>query len=102
VSGARMDPSLPRAFTDSRGLAWTIREITPGPMPPKLSQLLREDRRQGGWLLFMSEKGEKRRLAPVPEGWASLTDRELEVLCMRARAVPPEPGRRSEDREPPK
>jgi hypothetical protein len=95
------DQPLPRAFTDSVGGTWTVREITPGPMPEMLSHLLREDRRQGGWLLFLSERNEKRRLAPVPEGWASLPDRELETLCMRARRVPPGPARRSEDREPP-
>lgn len=92
---------LPRVFTDSVGATWTVREITPGPMPQKLSQLLREDRRQGGWLLFMSEREEKRRLAPIPQGWASLLDADLEALCMRARRVPPAPARRSEDQEPP-
>jgi hypothetical protein len=92
---------LPRAFIDSVGMSWTVREITPGPMPPKLSALLREDRRRGGWLLFMSEKNEKRRLIPVPPSWASLSDADLEALCMRARRVPPDPERRSEDREPP-
>jgi hypothetical protein len=91
---------LPRAFTDSLGASWTVREITPGPMPPKLSQLLREDRRSGGWLLFLSASGEKRRLAPVPPGWAGLTDEDMETLCMRARHVPPAPARRSEDHEP--
>jgi hypothetical protein len=91
------DQPLPRTFTDSVGGTWTVREIKPGPMPEKLSQLLREDRRQGGWLLFMSETSEKRRLAPVPQGWASLSDPELESWCMRARRVPPAPARRSED-----
>jgi hypothetical protein len=92
---------LPRMFTDSVGTTWSVREITPGPMPEKLSQLLREDRRRGGWLLFMSEPSEKRRLSPVPQGWASLSDGDLEMLCMRARRVPPGPERRAEDREPP-
>jgi hypothetical protein len=94
------DQPLPRTFTDSVGGTWTVREITPGPMPEKLSQLLREDRRRGGWLLFMSEANEKRRLSPVPHGWAGLSDTELEALCMRARRVPPAPARRSQDSEP--
>jgi hypothetical protein len=94
------DQPLPRTFTDSVGGVWTVREITPGPMPEKLSQLLREDRRRGGWLLFMSETNEKRRLAPVPQGWASLSDAELESWCMRARRAPPGPARRSEDHGP--
>jgi hypothetical protein len=72
-------------------------------MPEKLSHLLRQDRRAGGaWLLFMSETNEKRRLAPVPNGWASLPDAELEALCARAKSVPPSPVRRSDDREPDK
>jgi hypothetical protein len=94
------DQPLPRAFTDSFGVAWTVREITPGPMPEKLSQLLGEDRRRGGWLLFMSERGEKRRLVPVPQGWAGLTDADLEACCIRGRRVPPGPERRVEDHAP--
>jgi hypothetical protein len=90
---------LPRAFTDSLGATWTVREITPGPMPEKLSQLLGADRRRGGWLLFISEGGERRRLAPVPEGWAELSPAELEACCMRARRVAPGAERRTEDRD---
>jgi hypothetical protein len=99
--GASAGQPLPREFTDSVGTTWTVREITPGPMPEKLSQLLGEDRRRSGWLLFMSGTGEKRRLAPVPPAWAGLTDADLEVYCMRARRVPPAPARRSQDHEPP-
>jgi hypothetical protein len=83
-------------------MTWTVREITPGPLPPKLRELLGHERRGGGWLLFLSQGGDKRRLAPVPTGWASLSQGELEALCMRARAVPPAPERRSADFEPPK
>src|SRR5688572_27657218 len=101
TSGTPPGQPLPREFTDSLGATWSVREIHPGPMPPKLSQMLGEDRRRTGWLLFMSEKGEKRRLAPVPSGWAGLSQEELEAYCKRARRVPPEPERRAEDREPP-
>ena len=96
-----MNTVLPREFTDSIGMTWTVREITPGPMPPKLGALLGGDRRRGGWLLFLSTEGEKRRLGPVPIGWAGLTDEELEGHCRRARRVPPAPARRIEDRQPP-
>jgi hypothetical protein len=95
-----MDPRLPREFTDSVGVTWTVREITPGPMPPKLSEFLGGDRRRGGWLLFMSASGEKRRLAPIPADWAGLADDDLEGWCRRARRVPPAPERRIEDRQP--
>jgi hypothetical protein len=70
-------------------------------MPPKLGELLGDDRRKGGWLLFLSATGEKRRLTPVPPSWAGLSERELEGHCMRARRVPPGPERRAEDRAPP-
>jgi hypothetical protein len=93
-------PQLPRAFTDSVGVTWTVREITPGPMPPKLREMLGQERRRGGWLLFLSDGGEKRRLAPVPKDWLGLSPRELEDLCIQARRVPPE--RRSGDFEPPR
>jgi hypothetical protein len=96
-----MDTLSPREFTDSGGITWTVREIMPGPMPPKLGALLGGDRRRGGWLLFLSPEGEKRRLSPVPIDWASLTDADLERHCRRARHVPPAPARRAEDGEPP-
>jgi len=97
MSEARAGGSLPREFTDSLGTTWTVREIAPGPMPEKLEQLLGKDRRRGGWLLFLSENGEKRRLTPVPEVWAGASDSDLESWCMRARHVPPAPARRAED-----
>jgi hypothetical protein len=96
-----MNTVLPREFTDSVGMTWTVREITPGPMPPKLSALLGGDRRRGGWLLFLSASGEKRRLGPVPIDWAALSDGDLEGHCRRARRAPPAPARRAEDHEPP-
>ena len=46
-----------------------------------------------GWLVFESG-GEKRRLAPPPEGWASLAEAELVALWSRAGrvATSPKPG----------
>ena len=40
-----------------------------------------------GWLCFETH-GEKRRLAPVPEGWATLGDAALLALLERADRVP--------------
>ena len=37
----------------------------------------------GGWLAFESPI-EKRRLAPIPEGWEDLDDESLAELCDRA------------------
>jgi hypothetical protein len=100
MSEPRGGAALPREFTDSVGTTWTVREIAPGSMPEKLEQLLGPDRRRGGWLLFLSEKGEKRRLAPVPEGWAAMSSADLETWCMRARRAPPAPQRRAQDHDP--
>jgi len=44
-----------------------------------------------GWLAFESAS-DRRRLAPIPPGWDSLSDAELEALC--ARAVPAPAPRR--------
>jgi hypothetical protein len=45
-----------------------------------------------GWLSFESDTG-KRRLAPIPQRWESLSDTELTRLCEQARPVilPPVP-----------
>jgi hypothetical protein len=41
-----------------------------------------------GWLAFES-RDDRRRLAPIPAGWESLTDQELAELCATAtRALP--------------
>ena len=40
-----------------------------------------------GWLCFETV-GEKRRLAPVPEGWDRADDETIEQWCCVAKAVP--------------
>ncbi|HEX6750113.1 MAG TPA: hypothetical protein VF092_22655 [Longimicrobium sp.] len=45
-----------------------------------------------GWLVFECD-GEKRRLAPPPEGWASLEEPELVALWSRADCVAKPPRR---------
>ncbi|MEX2110752.1 MAG: hypothetical protein WD802_09135 [Gemmatimonadaceae bacterium] len=40
-----------------------------------------------GWLCFESEEGEKRRLAPVPEGWEDAQDDKLWLWCSVATPV---------------
>jgi len=104
-TSVRGEPGLPDSggpltFTDSLGVTWTVREITPAPMPPKLLKMLGDDRRRGGWLLFWSAEGEKRRLSPVPQNWSSLSRFELERWCMGASRVPPAPEQRAADRSP--
>lgn len=41
----------------------------------------------GGWLVFEAET-EKRRITPIPNGWDSLPDEELDRLRLRAAPVP--------------
>ena len=86
-----------RSFTDAVGVEWTVREIGAPKMTQTLAKLLEQERRRGGWLVFESSDGEKRRLAPYPPDWRTMTTFELERWCMKARPVPPAPARRKED-----
>ena len=86
-----------RSFTDAVGVEWTVREIGTPKMTETLAKLLERDRRRGGWLVFESNEGEKRRLAPYPPDWRTVTTFELERWCMKATHVPPAPARRAQD-----
>lgn len=78
-----------REFRDETGVEWvvflTARSIA---RDQHLPEAYRE-----GWLAFESAHGEKRRLAPVPKDWESLTDRELSAMC--AQATPKGPRKRA-------
>lgn len=72
-----------RTFTDTAGLNWEVFEVhrasqKAGAVSPGL---------ENGWLAFASGEN-KRRLAPIPAGWAVATDAELEALCESARNAP--------------
>ena len=76
---------------DQRWMAWDIR-------PEESHPITRfEDYLQGyldGWLVFETPDGhQRRRLHPIPRGWAELPDAELKVLFDRAEPAPP-PGAR--------
>ena len=86
-----------RTFTDAVGLEWTVREIDSPSLTGTLAKVLERDRRHGGWLVFESGDGDKRRLAPYPPDWRTVTEFELERWCMRATRVPPAPARRAQD-----
>jgi hypothetical protein len=72
--------SAVREFRDADGLKWvvffTARSVA-------RDHHLPEEYREG-WLAFESSGGEKRRLAPVPRDWESLSDAELSRLCATA------------------
>ena len=86
-----------RSFTDSVGVDWTVREIDSPTLTQTLAKVLKTDRRRSGWLVFESNDGDKRRLAPYPPDWRTVSMFELERWCMRATRVPPAPARRAQD-----
>jgi hypothetical protein len=86
-----------RSFTDSVGVNWTVREIGSPTLTQTLAKVLKTDRRRSGWLVFESNEGDKRRLAPYPPDWRTVSMFELERWCMRATRVPPAPARRAVD-----
>ncbi|MEO5817184.1 MAG: hypothetical protein ABIT20_18085 [Gemmatimonadaceae bacterium] len=86
-----------RAFVDTVGLEWTVREIASTALSGTMAKVLESDRRKGGWLVFESADGEKRRLTPYPPDWRTMSAFEIERWCMRATRVPPAPARRAED-----
>jgi hypothetical protein len=92
-----MHPDSSRTFVDNVGVEWTVREIARPTMTATLAKLLEHDRRRSGWLVFESADGEKRRLAPYPPDWRTMSTFEIARWCMRATRVPPAPGRRAED-----
>lgn len=90
-----------RQFVDFTGSTWDVWEVRPQAAEDAIRKV-RAERAQGasewsgaspvnralaeGWLCF--ENGpEKRRLAPIPEGWAQESDATLETLCAQATAV---------------
>jgi hypothetical protein len=86
-----------RSFTDSVGVNWTVREIGSPKLTQTLAKVLEADRRRSGWLVFESSEGDKRRLAPYPPDWRTVSTFELERWCMKAARVPPAPARRAQD-----
>lgn len=91
-----------RQFRDSLGILWTVYDVRPSEIerrfrasaPPNSERRSRRDFRvnlgpdmAGGWLAFMSEAGEARRMAPIPQGWELLSSDEIAALCISAPIV---------------
>jgi hypothetical protein len=64
---------------DRRGMAASRIERYVRTLAPAVAQ---------GWLAFQSDTV-RRRLSPIPDGWADRTEEELIALCRTARPVPP-------------
>ncbi len=91
------DSAQTRSFRDEVGVEWEVCEISSPALSGALARVLEHDRRRGGWLVFESADGQKRRLTPYPADWHSLSAFELARWCMRAQEVPPAPARRAQD-----
>jgi hypothetical protein len=90
-----------REFRDPAGVRWEVWEVQPALLERRLrlDETPDLDRRttarkrapvahelRFGWLVFEAEgaEGTKKRLAPVPSGWASLDEEGLNGLLARA------------------
>lgn len=79
---------MPRVFRDAAAVEWSVYLTVPSASERRAQHLAEAYR--AGWLVFESAS-EKRRLAPVPAGWDSLSDAALAALCV---AATPQPARR--------
>jgi hypothetical protein len=69
-----------RVFRDSRGVEWRVWSTHPT-TPSAVSADLR-----AGWLTFDSG-AERRRVGPIPIGWETFSNEELESACRVAAAT---------------
>ena len=96
-----------RQFTDSKQTTWEVWDVEPSHAERRLSEGDRrrsrrdsgerrraEDRARvrirsdlaHGWLAFES-KHDRRRLAPIPDGWDQLDESALEQLLQQAQSI---------------
>jgi len=78
-----------RHFRDEAGVDWKVFLTARGSDAVSREHSLPEAFREG-WLVFESQR-EKRRLAPIPANWESLSDQALAALCTRAVTQTPRP-----------
>ena len=74
-------------ITDVHGRPWTVYEVASRDQLEIRPGFLPEGFR-AGWLVFLAA-GEKRRIAPVPQGWETLAEERL--LDLLADATPARP-----------
>jgi hypothetical protein len=75
-----------RHFRDSVGCAWTAWSVRPdGNAEAESMEYLPRGMRDG-WLVF-ARGMERRRLAPIPDGWWRCDEDELWELCQEAEMV---------------
>jgi hypothetical protein len=66
-------------FRDLTDRTWFVSEVRP--LRPLDFERLKEF--QGGWLVFFRPDGDRRRVAPIPEGWENLDEAGLCALLPR-------------------
>ena len=71
-----------RQFRDETGVDWKV-SLTPRGSDAVSREHYLPEAYRGGWLLFESAQ-EKRRFAPVPPEWESLSSEALAGLCAKA------------------
>ena len=79
-----------REFTDERGESWRVWDVHPDSLERRMAndhhlRPAHERRRTPhGWLAF-ENRYERRRLAPIPEGWQEMDATQLRHLLADAR-----------------
>lgn len=73
-----------REFVDAKGKIWKVWDTLPG-----IGSVVNPEWKDG-WLSFQCGDV-RRRLAPIPDAWASASDAELEDYCGRADMARPTP-----------
>jgi len=79
-----------REYKDKKGIQWRVWDVYPGPRASGPSRVADGELRtfphkdlDEGWLCFESTT-EKRRVAPIPNGWEFMEVATLEDICARA------------------
>lgn len=86
-------------FVDRSGTVWTVSEIARLDFSERLMALLPHPERRRGWLLFESQRGERRRYTPIPDNWRELSSIDLEQCLTKAVLATSTEHRRREDQE---
>ena len=69
-----------REFVDSKGVTWRVWRTMPR------SGYVYSEQLRDGWLTFECN-AQRKRLAPIPSGWAEATPERLDLMCRAAEAV---------------
>lgn len=81
-------PERLRRFLDADNVQWAAWEVEIAYVAENAARLTYlAPELAAGWVAFESERGERRRLAPIPEGWYEADERGLLGLLERADVV---------------